>query len=203
MQADVKELSRIVAAAKDAVGDLDDEQLRRVAFERVLQHLLTDGHQESIVTETERSVPVPVPVAAAADVADGAFAGEQQRVDAVARYFKIEPEEVPHLFDLSENEPSLVVHTSQLARPKSEATKEIVLLIAGVRTALGQDTTTAHIRSVADQFGKFDSANFMKTLGRLQHVSVLGKPGSTNRLVRMKVPGAENAQELAQRLVGS
>ena len=42
----------------------------------------------------------------------------------------------------------------------------------------------------------------MKTLGDMQEISVLGKHGSPNRVVRMKVSGAEKAQHLAQQLIG-
>lgn len=133
--------------------------------------------------------------------ADGVLADEQQRIDALARYFKISPEEVRYIFDTSEEQPKLMLATKYLAKAKAHATQEITLLIAGALTALGQQTTTSHIRNVADDYDRLDGPNFMAALGKMPGISVLGRPGSQNRIVRMKVTGAEAAQTLAQRIV--
>ena len=130
------------------------------------------------------------------------FADEQQRVDAIARYFKIEPEEVGHIFDTISEQPMLQVHSGSLADSRAEAVREIALLVGGAHTALGQETSTSDIRSAADGYGKLDTKNFMKTLGAMSEISVLGRHGSPNRVVRMKVHGAEKARTLAQRLIG-
>ena len=202
MMAAVKELAELVAAAREATADLDDADLRRTAFERVLDHLLRNGeHTESqdvVVSSAPRTEALN---AAALDHADQVFADEQQRVDVVARYFKVEPEDVGHIFNLSSEEPELVIHTSKLDAQKSPAVKEICLLVAGARTALGQDTATSHIRSAADHYGRLDTGNFMKTLSAMPEISVLGRPGSPNRVIRMKALGAEKSQDVAQRLL--
>lgn len=138
---------------------------------------------------------------AVGEIADGVLAGEQQRIDALARYFKVSSDEVELLFDVSEEEPGLVLESKHLANPKAHATQEITLLVTGARTALGQQTTTSEIRSVADDYDRLDGPNFMAALGKMPGISVLGRPGSPNRTVRMKVTGAEAAQALAQRIV--
>ena len=201
MATNVDELAEIVATAKRATESLNDSDLQRVAFERVLDHLLRNGESG---TSAQPVTPRPAPAATAASIpsADGVLAEEQQRVDAIARYFKIEPQDVGHIFDASGEEPVLSVHTSRLEGPRALATRQIALLVAGARTALGQETTTSHLRSAADDRNKLDSSNFMKTLGDMQEISVLGKHGSPNRVVRMKVSGAEKAQQLAQQLIG-
>ena len=112
--------------------------------------------------------------------ADGVLADTQQRIDAIARYFKISPEVVYHIFDTSEEDPKLVLSTKQLAEAKAQATREITLLVGGALTALGLQTTTSQIREVADDYGKLDSPNFMTTLTNLEEISVLGKPRSPN-----------------------
>ena len=203
MPTDVDELAGIVATAEKATEELGNADLRKVAFERVLDHLLKNGDSGPAGEHvTATPVQAPTPVQTARSSADGVFADEQQRVDAIARYFNIEPEEVGHIFETSGEEPVLQVHTGGLAGSRAVATREIALLIGGARTALGQDTETSHIRSAVDEYGKLDSGNFMKTLGAMSEISVLGRRGSPNRLVRMKVHGAEKARTLAQRLIG-
>ena len=201
MPTDAQELAGIVATARKATEDLEDTDLQRVAFERILDHLLANGGTRSsgsshttLPTLPAESPPVPR--------ADSVLADEQQRADAIARYFKIDPEDVEHIFDISSEEPVLNVYTSRLNNSRAVATREIALLVSGARTALGQETTTSHVRVAADACNKLDSGNFMKTLGDIQEISVLGKHGSPNRVVRMRVSGVEKAQTLVQKLVG-
>lgn len=203
MPTDVDELAGIVATAEKATEELGNADLRRVAFERVLDHLLKNG-DSSPPGENATAIPVqaPPPAQSTTSSADGVFADEQQRVDAIARYFNIQPEEVGHIFETSSEEPVLQVHTGALASSRAVATREIALLIGGARTSLGLDTSTSHIRSAVDEYRKLDSRNFMATLGAMSEISVLGRRGSPNRLVRMKVHGAEKARTLAQRLIG-
>ena len=191
-------LARLVERADEAVRGIEDADRQRIAFDRVLVHLLNQDH----------GVPTAgSPVAAALDpagsaVADAAFADPQQRIDAVAEYFKIDPEHVPDVFDVSDDDPSLNIRSGQLSESKANATREIALLVTGARTALGTDTETTHIRECADNYGRLDSKNFMATLTAMPELSVLGKRGSSNRVVRMKVRGAEKAEDLVKRLVG-
>ena len=88
MPTDVDELAGIVATAEKATEELGNADLRRVAFERVLDHLLKNG-ESSPEGESAKVMPVQAatPALAATPSADGVFADEQQRVDAIARYF--------------------------------------------------------------------------------------------------------------------
>ncbi len=184
-------LGELVAQARDAASVLgeEDKELRRIAFERVLDHLLGNGGGNG--SAPRKLVDEPI---------DAVLGTEQQRVDAAARYFDIDPEGVRQLFDLRGEEPLLVLPSGKLPGEKSEAVREIALLIGGVRTAVGLATGTSHIRQAASDYKKLDD-NFMTTLGEMDRIAVLGKPGSRNRLVRMRVIGAEAARPLAQRLV--
>ena len=168
MRAGVKELADLVATARDATAELDDADLRRTAFERVLDHLLRNGDDKELQYVSVGSAPrSETSDASAADFADEVFADEQQRVDVVSRYFKIEPEDVGHIFDLSSDEPGLAIHSSKLDAQESLAVREICLLVAGARTALGQDTATSHVKSAADHYGRLDTGNLMKTLSAM------------------------------------
>lgn len=186
-------LGELVAQARDAVSVLGDEdsELRRIAFERVLDHLLGNGNGVVRAESARKLVEEPI---------DAVLGTEQQRVDAAARYFDIDPERVRELFDLSGDEPRLVLTPDKLPRERAAAVREIALLIGGVRTAVGLATGTSHIRQAVSDYQKLDD-DFMTTLGAMDKVAVLGKPGSRNRLVRMRAIGAEAARPLAQRLV--
>ncbi|MCY3850842.1 MAG: hypothetical protein OXF75_08585, partial [Acidimicrobiaceae bacterium] len=169
--------------------------------ERVLDHLLTDSEPRSAAAPPSQMSDSNTTTSQVHDI-DATLASEQQRVDALAHYFKISPDDVLHIFQVSGEEPELVLPPSRLTNASAIATREISLLIAGARTALGQETTTAHIREVADHFGKLDSSNFSQTVTKMSELSVLGKPHSPNRAVRMRATGVEAARGLAQRIVG-
>ena len=170
-----------------------DRDLRTVAFGRILDHLLANRTDGRAGAKSD----------AANSRADDILGSEQQRVDALARYFKIAPEDVSHVFDASDDTPRLTIPSGHLSKAKAPATREIALLVGGALTALGIDITTAHIRQVADDYGRLEGKNFMATLTCLDEISVLGRPESTNRVIRMKVIGAEKARALVGRIAAS
>ena len=202
MPTDTQELASLVKVAAEATKDLAEGHLRDIAFEKVLDHLLAGGGAASSL---ENRVPAPAADIGAAQQssvpADGVLGDEQQRADAVARYFKIAPEQVVDIFDVSDQVPALKLRSTQLETPRAEATRQIALLITGVHTALGQETSTSDIKQATDEYSRLDGSNFMKTLTDMPELAVLGKRGSRNRIVRMKVRGAEEAQGLVQRLL--
>ncbi len=199
MPNNTKELESLVTKAQEATRNLESAELRKVAFEQVLDHLLANYGHEAVADPNLKVSPGRL--GTESEPADGVLASEQQRIDALARYFKISPDEVQHLFDATEEQPNLVVSTKQLASSKAQAAREIALLVTGALTALGLETTTSHVRDVADDYGKYDNANFMTTLTNMVEISVLGKRRSQNRIIRMKVAGVEAAQDLATRIV--
>ena len=192
------DLQELLKSAEEAVEVIKDEERKRIAFERVLDHLLKKADNSQAVGARPPAPPVndtPPPV-------DSAFASEQQRIDTVAEYFGIDPEQVTDIFDVSGEDPVLTIHSSKLPEAQAPATRHIALLITGARTALGRDTDTGHLRQVADAYSRLSSSNFMTTLTKMSELSLLGRRGSSKRLVRMKVRGAEEAGELAKQLVG-
>ena len=202
MSRNTQELANIVKVAQDATKDLEEAHLRDIAFDKVLSHLLeSEAPRPSNAVQVATSEPAAELRGQNPAPADDVFGDQQQRADAVAHYFKISPDEADTIFDLTEPEPSLVIRTGQLSKQKAKATKEIVWLVTGVRTALGEETSTEDIRKTAENYGKLDGPNFMKVLTGMQEIAVLGKRDSANRVVRMKVLGAEQAQEFARELL--
>ncbi len=192
------DLKEIVQSVEEAVAVIEDEERKRIAFERLLDHLLKNIEKgQAAAGEDPGYSSYPEHA-----TADGAFAEEYQRLDAIAHYFGIEPEQVADIFDVSEEEPRLILDTGQLSGPQANGTREIALLMTGARTALGRETDTGIIRNTADDYGKLNRPRYMATLTGMSKLSVLGKRRSSNRIVRMKVRGAEEAARLAQRLVG-
>ena len=189
-------LKDLLKSAEDAISDIKDEEMKRIAFERVLDHLLKTDDPGLAVGDSAKYLLPEDEVAA-----DSSLATEQQRIDEVASYFGIDPDHVSDIFDLSQEDPSLRLNSSGLSPSKAQGTRDIALLITGARTALGRATHTDHIRGTAEDYRKLDSKNFMNILSRMKQVSLLGKPHSSRRTVRMKVRGAEEAATLVQKLV--
>ncbi len=189
------EIIKRVHAATESLSR-DDLRLREIAFERLLDHELShtaadNGHDARQIESNSTQ-----------DAVDTSFATPDMRADAIGRYFQIDPEEAMDIFDLSGDEPTLAIPSNKIPAPKAGAVRQIALLIGGARTALGLETDTADVRKEADNFGKVDP-NFMGTLTDFDKIVVRGKKGSKNRLIRMRVIGAEEAQKIAQELVSN
>ena len=194
------ELKAMVDDAWAATETLSDcaPDVRQVAFERLLTHLLSGDRGGA--SSTSGGVESNGMQEASAEPLDSSYATEEQRAWAVAQSFQIGIDEVRDLFDLSDAEPVLQVGGTQLSEQKSAATREIMLLVCGARTALGFDTGTHHVREAAERHGRLDPLNFMATLGAMEQIALRGSPGSRNRLVRLKAIGVEAARELALKL---
>lgn len=193
-----EELAEIVSRVREATESLsgDDLRLREIAFSKLLDHELALAPQfNGSRAVSQVSEPMEDPV-------DSSYETPETRAEAVARYFEIDAEEAQDIFDLSSSSPALALPTSKFASKKAEAVRQIALLVCGSRTALGIETGSAHIREAAEAYGKADG-NLMSNLTTYEMIAVRGKKGSQNRLVRMRVIGAEAARELAQQLVSN
>lgn len=191
-------MKQVVDEAFAAIAGIPSEQdsdLRRIAFERVLDALLGDAVSNGAKATSTAAVP--------ATAIDDGFATESQRTQAIAGYLRIAQEGASDLFDVSEIEPRLQVSSQKLASTKSQATKQITLLVAAARDALGLRTGTADIRTAVDDLRKYDKNNFTRTMQGIEEVALRGKPGSRNREIRLRLVGTEAARQIAQELVGT
>ncbi len=191
------DLKGLVDRARDAVAGLDpqtDSDLRPIAFARILEALLRDT--ASTPSNAGNGRP-----ATSAQLIDDTFATEEQRIDAVASYLRLRPEQAGDLFDLTSEKPHLQVNPAALEAQKRPALRQIVLLVAAARDALGIETGTGDVRSAADGLGKFDKNNFINTISAMPEVALRGKRGEHNRQIRLRLIGTEAARELASSLV--
>lgn len=194
-----EQLTAIVERVREATKSLsgDEFRLREIAFEKLLEHELSNGGPSN-----GAATLAPLETPADTDSLDTSYSTPEMRAEAVARYFGISQEDAFDLFDLSSDEPVLQIQSSKLDTSVAGAVREIALLVCGARTALGIETGSKDIREPADQYKRFDS-NFNKHLTDFDLIAVRGKSRSPNRLVRMRVIGAEAARALAQRLVSN
>lgn len=190
MPATAQQMKELVQVAREAVADFeeDDADLRRIAFERILDHMLA-------------SAPYAASASNGAPEDDWPPRTKSRRAGLVGLYFGIDPERAAEMFDLSGREPLLRLQFAQVPEAKTAATRLTALLVAGARAALGLDTTTAHIRDALEYHDALDPGNFSSTLAMMEGIVLLGEPGQRNRVVRLKAIGVDEAKECAARLV--
>lgn len=185
-------MKEIVDSAKEAVGGLTsakDAELRRIAFERVLDHLLNDG-SDPVAAESRVASPEPDEA-----IGNSPPSTEQRRIDLVADYFGIDAALVGDAFDLGDQEPVLHLPTRLVPKNKAPATKMIAVVLTAVRSKVGLETTAQDIREAVESHNRLDKANFANTLTGMPELIVLGEPGRADRLVRLRSSGAARARE--------
>ena len=190
MPATVQQMKELVQVAREAVADFEegDAELRKIAFERILDHMLAGAPGDASASN-------------GASEDDWPPRTKSRRAGLVGLYFGIDPERAAEMFDLSGREPLLRLQPAQVPDAKTAATRLATLLVAGARAALGLDTTTAHIRDALEDHEALDPANFANTLSAMEEIVLLGEPGQHNRVVRLKASGVVGAKERAARLV--
>ena len=194
-----EKMREIVESATEAVrglGGIDDVELRRIAFERVLDHLLDDD--SATVAATNGATP-PVPDAEVGE--ERSPSTEQQRIALVSSYFGVDAALVQDTVDLTDSEPVLHLPAHLLPKNKAPATKMIAIVLTAVRGKVGLETTTQDIRDAVDAHGRLDKANFANTLTGMAELIVLGEPGRADRLVRLRSSGVARAREYLSPLV--
>ncbi len=204
--ADVERLRQIVRDAWDATDSVEQvvgQEAREAAFKLVLETMLhaAPSRQEEFAADDANGAAAQRSATAAP--IDASLATLEQRTDAVSRYLSIGYDEVGDLYDLSGDEPLLIVNAAALPKSRAEATRALTLLVAASRSALGLDTGTSHVRAAVDLYQRLDPANFGKTLAAMSEISLRGLPRSHNRLVRLNGKGVDAARALAARYVNA
>ena len=195
MPATVQQMKELVQVAREAVADFkeDDADLRRIAFERILDHMLVSAPDDASASN-----------GAAED--DWPPRTKSRRAGLVGLYFEIDPERAAELFDLSGQIPKLRLTSNQVPKDTVRAIRAIALLVAGTRAAVGLETTVEDIVEMATAHRPMipmddrGLTSVPKVLEQMDEVAVLGEPGRANRIVRLKARGVEAAKECAAAL---
>ena len=181
----------VAAAVKGLDGEIEDKELRKAIFMRLLDERLSNGSA--------------APAANGGSAYDAEAWDEQQgdsanRAVEVARFLDIPPDRATELFDLDGPIPVLVVKASRLAKTRAEAVRQIAPLLTAARTALNLPTGANDIRAAAQHYGKFDG-HFSELIESCEGIGVRGQPGSPNRRIQLLAPGVEEAKRIAQDLL--
>lgn len=198
MPATAQQMKELVQVAREAVADFeeDDADLRRIAFERVLDHMLAGAPDDASASN-------------GASEDDWPPRTKSRRAGLVGLYFGIDPERAAELFDLSDQIPRLQLTSSQVPKDAIQAIRAITLLVAGAGAAIGLETTVEDIttstrahRSMIpmDERRPISVSLVSNALEKMDEVAVLGEPGRANRIVRLKARGVEAAKECAAAL---
>lgn len=195
MPATVQQMKELVQVAREAVADFEegDAELRKIAFERILDHMLAGAPDDTSASN-----------GAAED--DWPPRTKSRRAGLVGLYLGIDPERAAELFDLSGQIPKLRLTSNQVPNDTIRAIRTIALLVAGARAAVGLETTVEDIVELATVHRPMISTDdrglisVPKFLEQMDEVAVLGEPGRANRIVRLKASGVEAAKECAAAL---
>lgn len=108
---------------------------------------------------------------------------------------------VGNVFDVNGSDLNLVFPSSRLDSGKAGGTRQVALLVAAARQALGWDegnwSSVDLLKPAVTIFGKFDPANFATSIYGMQDVFVFRGTG-IDREVRVTKPGMERAAELVR-----
>jgi hypothetical protein len=110
---------------------------------------------------------------------------------------------IEEVYYVQDGEIKLALSTGKLESGKKAGTRQIALLLAAGRQAAGLEDHTSFdkIREVAEDYRRYDSPNFARTLSEMEdEFSFQGS--SRNRSVRVSRPGWEAASRLVNALGG-
>lgn len=182
----------LVKRAKRAFGIIEKADvptdLRHVAFESVWRSI---SPSEATVAASEERAQKPK----ATESGTG--------LQALAAKLSVEVGLVSEIFQQREDG-TLAVHvpTSSLGSSKSAATREIALLVCAARQYGGDEwTDAAAIRSVCQEYGKFDSANNASILAEGDRYWMTSGTGKSRRF-KLRRKGWEEAADLVRRIAG-
>lgn len=187
--ADVSQI--LIGAMKDVEDAEVPEDLREIAF------------KEAIRLREASAGLVPAGDGGTGSGGGGAGDAGDGAVAQIAARFGVDPAQVEEVFTERDGDVLLAIGTKALSSGKRPATKEIALLVAGARQATGDEewTSVNSIREWCETYGKYDNANFAKTIADMEDLFQFTGKGQ-KREVRLRQPAWEAAGELVSRIVG-
>jgi hypothetical protein len=186
------ELSEAIKTAHNAVVQADlPPNLQGVAFGQVLRHLLEESSRPSGGYLSQRTGPTET--------------GDTTGLGRLAGRVGVSASALADLFEIGEGSASLHVASSRIASTKSQATREIALLIASARQGSGIDetwTAVEHVREALQHYKRYDTNNFSAYLKGIGDAFNFRGKGSSLEM-RLTQPGWEMAIDLITLLAGA
>lgn len=124
-------------------------------------------------------------------------------LDRVADRLRLDRAVVADVFDDSDGSIDVIVAPRKLDPAKARATKQLALLVVSARQAaeLEEWTDVDEIRRLAEDYKKYDSANFASAIKEMQDDFRFKQVGR-KITVKLGRPGWERASEMVRRLAG-
>lgn len=184
------QIEEILLTALRVVDDAElPDDLRAVAFSKVLERLMAEGRGEA------RS-GLPALTTGQTTSQNGSA------LDRVASGLGVSTEAAGVVYYEEDDDLGIGMAHAKLPKGKAAATRELALLVASGRQAGDFDagwTKVSEIRKWCEEFGKFDSANFAATIRDMGDAFSFKGQGQ-QREVRVLRPGFERARQLIEEL---
>jgi hypothetical protein len=188
--------STVQRILQDATEVLDaagiEKDLRSTAFEKAVDLLAGTPR----TTEAQGSADGAPNLGSSEDPGD--------KAKSIAKKMHIGAENIPYVYEL-DDDVSLAIKRSVLAKDKAGATQEVALLYAAARQAGGYDEThtrASAIRERAESMGVLDATNFASHLtSKTDWFTHKGK--GANREFKVTTAGYDAAGELVVKIRGS
>lgn len=190
-------VKEILAAALAAVNDANvPNELRPLAFEKAVDLLA------GIPAPIPPSPPVASRESGLGDGDGGGAATEDERLATIARKTGVDVSKLPYVYDLDEDDVTILLKRSALGAGDAAATRELALLYTAARQAASYDAQTSMglVRAQVENMGVYDPKNFTTHLKNIDGVTIKGSGKA--RELKVSQHGFEEAGKLITRLTG-
>jgi hypothetical protein len=188
-------VEKILTEAREAVDAAQiPDDLRALAFEKAVD-LLAGNIQASNGSATATG---------GGTAGSSTATGVDQRLAKIAQRLGVEVAKLAYVYDLDQDDVTLVVPRSKLDSTKAIATREVALLYAAARQAGGYDETHTNVTSIkskVDDMGVLDAGNFASQVKTIDGMSVKGATAQS-REFKVTQHGYEEAAKVIARVTG-
>lgn len=202
------DVTKILRQALDAVNDAGiPDELKPLALEKAID-LYAGGGTAPAAGGGESGGGASGGSHSRGSAQDGpasAAAEDATAIQKIAAKLKIDPETADEVYDHGADGLRIVLGTSKFDAAKRAGTKQLALLYAAGRQAVGTEdwTPMKDIREVIKDFNRFDSANFAYTVSQMDDVFLFRGTSAQSREVKVNRHGYEQAAVLIKQLTGT
>jgi hypothetical protein len=135
----------------------------------------------------------------------GAGAEVGDKATRIAKRMHIGADKFPYVYDLEDEDVSLIVKRTIFPKTKANATREVALLYAAARQAGGYDeghTSTAEIKKHCENMGVLDDHNFSAHMSAKKDWFTQKGKKPADREYKVTQPGYEEAGRIITRITG-